>query len=55
MAKDCQGINAEWQQIKDSVLNAATGLIQNGKTRNPGTNGGMMNVGMQWKSKIQPE
>jgi hypothetical protein len=29
MAEECKDINTEWQQIKDSVLNAATGVIQN--------------------------
>ena len=29
MAEERQDINAEWQQIKDSVLNAATEVIQN--------------------------
>jgi len=29
MAEERQYINTEWQQIKDSVLNAATELIQN--------------------------
>ena len=29
MAVECQDINTEWQQIKDSVLKSATELIQN--------------------------
>jgi len=29
MAEERQDINTEWQQIKDSVLNAATEVIQN--------------------------
>ena len=29
MAEECQDINAEWQQIKDSVLNAVIEVIQN--------------------------
>jgi len=29
MAEEHQDINTEWQQIKDSVLNAATEVIQN--------------------------
>jgi hypothetical protein len=27
--KECQDVNTEWQQIKDSVLNAAIEVIQN--------------------------
>jgi hypothetical protein len=29
IAEECQNINTEWQQIKDSGLNAATEVIQN--------------------------
>ena len=29
MAEECQDINTEWQQIKDSVLNVALEVIQN--------------------------
>jgi hypothetical protein len=29
IVKDCQDVNTEWQQIKDSVLNAAIEVIQN--------------------------
>jgi uncharacterized membrane-anchored protein len=43
---DCQDVNTEWQQIKDSVLNAAIEVIQK-NTRNLRMNGGMTNVERQ--------
>jgi hypothetical protein len=29
IVKECQDVNTEWQQIKDSILNAAIEVIQN--------------------------